>query len=186
MAVRFIIGAVNALARALLLVAPLIASAGCAKLHARTPAPPLEVPLPPPRIIVPIDSEPVVPVVVPPGRRPPRDAPRAAPPPKPETTVPPSPSVPSTNQPGDDPARVLRTTANASGAEQKIRALLAAAARDLGQIDYRTLSVDAQTQYSIARRFKEQAEEALNARNLVFAEQLADKAAALAGQLLKR
>jgi hypothetical protein len=175
---------VNALARAVLLVAPLIASAGCAKLHARTAPPPLEAPLPPPRVIVPVESEPVVPVVEAPGRRPPRDAPRAAPPPKPEKTEPPS--VPTTNQPSDDPARVLQTTANASGVEQKIRALLASAAHDLGRIDYRTLSVDAQTQYDIARRFKEQAEEALNARNLVFAEQLADKAAALAGQLLKR
>jgi hypothetical protein len=90
------------------------------------------------------------------------------------------------NQPSDDPTRLLGTTVDASGAEQKIRALLASAARDLGRIDYRSLSVDAQTQYDIARRFKEQAEEALSARNLVFAQQLADKAAALAGQLLKR
>jgi len=191
-AVRFIIRIVNALARAVLFVAPLIASAGCATLHARTAPPPLEAPLPPPRVIVPIENEPVVPVVVPgvvPGveptsRRPPRDAPRAASPPKPEKADPTP--VPSTNQPSDDPARVLQTTANASGAEQKIRALLASAARDLGRIVYRTLSVDAQTQYDIARRFKEQAEDALNAKNLVFAEQLADKAAALAGQLLKR
>jgi len=185
-AVRSIIRTVNALARVVLLVAPLLASAGCAKLHARTAPPPIEAPLPPPRVIAPIDSEPLAPGVAAPGRRPPRDAPRAAPTPKPENADPPPPSVPSTNQPGDDPARALKTTADASGAEQKIRALLASAARDLGRIDYRTLNVDAQTQYDIARRFKEQAEEALTARNLVFAQQLADKAAALAGQLLKR
>jgi len=96
------------------------------------------------------------------------------------------PPVPSANPPSDDPARVLQTTANAGEAEQKIRTLLSNAARDLGRIDYRALSVNAQAQYDIARRFKEQAEDALKARNLVFAEQLADKAAALAGQLLRR
>ena len=57
---------------------------------------------------------------------------------------------------------------------------------DLARIDYRTLSADAKAQYDIAKRFSQQAEEALKVRNLVFAGQLADKAAALAALLLKR
>jgi hypothetical protein len=70
--------------------------------------------------------------------------------------------------------------------EQRIRGMLANAARDLGRIDYRALGADAQAQYDIAKRFTEQADEAMKVKNLVFAEQLADKAAALAAQLLKR
>ena len=176
------------------LVAPLLASAGCAKLHANAQPSgvPLETPLPPDRVIVPIESEAIAPAVPPveaPVPRPTRDAPRAATPPA--TTAPrvektDPPPVPSPNQPSDDPARVLQTTANAGETEQRIRTLISNAARDLGRIDYRALSQNAQAQYDIARRFKEQAEEALKTRNLVFAEQLADKAAALAGQLLKR
>ena len=178
-----------------MLVAPLLASVGCAKLHANAQPNrvPLETPLPPPRVIVPIESELIAPAAVPPveapGPRPARDAPRPATPP---ATTPPRvektdpPPVPSANQPSDDPARALQTTANAGETEQRIRTLLSNAARDLGRIDYRALSVNAQAQYDIARRFREQAEDALKARNLVFAEQLADKAAALAGQLLKR
>ena len=41
-------------------------------------------------------------------------------------------------------------------------------------------------QYDTAKRFAVQAEESLQARNLVFASNLADKAAALAAQLLGR
>lgn len=63
---------------------------------------------------------------------------------------------------------------------------MADAARDLSRIDYRVLSADAKAQYDVAKRFSEQAEEALKAKNFVFAGQLADKAAALAALLLKR
>lgn len=82
--------------------------------------------------------------------------------------------------------RTLQTTGNAVQMEQRIRGMLANAARDLGRIDYRGLGADAQAQYAIAKRFTEQADEAMKEKNLVFAEQLADKAAALAAQLLKR
>lgn len=184
----------NALARAIVpvsLIAELLASAGCAKLHANAKPggafAPLEAPLPPPRVIVPIESEPIAPAVPPieaPGPRPAREAPRAVAPPKVEKAE--APPVPPASPPVDDPARALRTPANAGAVEQRIHARLAEAARDLGRIDYRSLNVNAQAQYDIARRFKEQAEDALKMKNLVFAERLADKAAALAAQLLKR
>ena len=123
-----------------------------------------------------------------PGRPPARAFPRAAPRPKTaQTDSAPAPAPPP-SQPSEPlaPPRALQTTADASGAEQKVRVLLNSAARDLGRIDYRTLSVDAKAQYDIAKRFSEQAEEALKAKNLVFAGQLADKASTLAALLLKQ
>ncbi len=180
------------------LLAPLVAAAGCAKARASTqPAgPPLDTPLPPPRVVSsPIESEPIVTAVPPIEGLSPRttpNAPRAAAP-RPERTEPPPaaaasqvPAPPATPSTPEEPPRTLQTTANAPQAEQRIRGLLANATRDLGRIDYSKLSVDAQAQYDIAKRFTEQADEAMKGKNIVFAEQLADKAAALAAQLLKR
>jgi hypothetical protein len=191
---------VNGLIRVILIVAPLLAAAGCAKARASAlpSGPALETPLPPPRIVSsPIESEPIVTAVPPieaPGPRTTPNAPRAAAP-RPERIEPPPvatanpvpvPPPPAPPPPVEEPARTLQTTANAGQVEQRVRGLMANATRDLGRIDYRALGVDAQAQYDIAKRFTEQAEEALKARNLLFAEQLADKAAALAAQLLKR
>jgi len=61
--------------------------------------------------------------------------------------------------------------------------VLTRATTDLNRIDYRALNADARTQYDTAKRFVTQAQEALRAKNLVFARNLADKAAALAVQL---
>jgi hypothetical protein len=181
------------------LVAALGAAAGCAKARASAlpPGPALETPLPPPRVVSsPIESEPIVTAVPPiegPSPRTPPNAPRPVAPrperpePPPATAASQAPAPPATTPPpADDPPRTLQTTANATQAEQRIRGLLANATRDLGRIDYRALSVDAQAQYDIAKRFTEQADEAMKGKNIVFAEQLADKAAALAAQLLKR
>jgi hypothetical protein len=176
-----------------------LAATGCAKTRAGAlPAgPPLETPLPPPRVVSsPIESEPIVAEVPPieaPSPRTPPNAPRAAAPRPERTESPPAaaasqpPAPPAAAPPAaEDPPRTLQTTANATQAEQRIRGLLANATRDLGRIDYRALSVDAQAQYDIAKRFTQQADEAMKGKNIVFAEQLADKAAALAAQLLKR
>jgi hypothetical protein len=179
-----------------MLMAPLVGSAGCAALRAN-PQPTnvlLDTPLPPPRVITPIESEPIGPILPPveapatppvetPARRP---APRPAAPRAEKVDPAPASPVVSVPAPAEEPPPALQTTANAGETEQRIRTLLTSAARDLSRIDYRTLSVNAQAQYDIAKRFREQSEEALKAKNLVFAEQLADKAAALAGQLLKR
>jgi hypothetical protein len=180
------------------MIAPLLAAGGCAKAHAKAQpsGPPLEMPLPPPRVVSsPIESEPIVTAVPPieaPSPRPAPTAPRAAAP-KPERTEPPPaqtaaapPAPPPAPPPVEEPGRTLQTTANSPQVEQRTRGLLTNAMRDLNRIDYRALSVDAQTQYNIAKRFTEQAEEALKVKNVLFAEQLADKAAALAAQLLKR
>jgi len=64
-----------------------------------------------------------------------------------------------------------------------VRDLLTRATRDLARVDYRRLSNEGKSQYDQARRFAEQADQALKERNFVFAATLADKAATLASQL---
>jgi hypothetical protein len=70
--------------------------------------------------------------------------------------------------------------------ERAIRALARRAQADLNRVDYESLGRDARANYDQAKRFITQAEEALKAKNLVFAETVADKAATLAGQLAGR
>jgi hypothetical protein len=170
-------------------------AAGCAKARAATvpDGPPLAMPLPPPRVFAPIDQEeplaagPVVPETPTaeapqvPQRRPPR---RAAAPPEPEKPEP----TPQPAQPTPEPQRELRaaSTPADADADRKIRALLATASRNLGNVDYQKLSVAGREQYQQAKDFGEQAGEALTQRNYVFAETLADKAAKLAAELLGR
>ena len=70
--------------------------------------------------------------------------------------------------------------------ERAIRATIARAAGDLKRVDYRGLNPDARVQYDTAKRFVQQAEDAVRLKNLGFARNLADKAAALATQLAGR
>jgi hypothetical protein len=67
-----------------------------------------------------------------------------------------------------------------------IRDLLARANRDLKGIARDSLSADGKAQFDTARRFADQAEQALKEMNLVFALTLADKAATLARSLAGR
>ena len=178
-----------------LTIASALSAAGCARLHARTIGPALETPAPPARVVPsarePIESQPIVaspPVgevqTSPPPAIKPQDSPAPAPVPAPA----PAPPVAAERPPAQipEPPPTLQTTANPVAAEQRTRASLANATRDLGRIDVRTLSADAKAQYDIARRFIAQATQALNASNFEFAQQLADKAATLAALLQKR
>jgi hypothetical protein len=172
------------------------AGAGCAKARAATvpDGPPLAMPQPPPRVFAPVDAEeplaanPVVPET--PTVEAPQVTPRR-PPRRPTTTTTeaekPEPT-PQPPQPAPEPQRELRAASTPADAEadKKIRALLAAASRNLGQVDYQKLSVAGREQYQQAKDFGEQAGEALTQRNYVFAETLADKAAKLATELLGR
>lgn len=144
---------------------------GCAKANVQTVAdgPPLSVPAPPPRVVVsePPSVEPPPPVAARSPARPPVSEPEAKP---------------------AEPPRTLRpgpSTADATE-ERRVRDLLARAARDLARIDYRTLSSGGRTQYDQSKRFSDQAETAIKARNLVFAQTLAEKAATLAAGLSGR
>jgi hypothetical protein len=175
------------------------ATSACTLLHARSLGPPLEVP-PPPARVVPIASqnivEPTSKVDDVPSREPEpiADAPASPPPARPErgesaqparTEAPVDAGAAAAPPPAPAPANTLQTT-NPTEAEQRTRTALERAKTDLGKIDLRRLSTDARSQYDIAKRFVQQAEDALRARNPVFAEQLADKAATLAALLQKQ
>ena len=186
------------LLRCCILALPLFLTGACTRVHAKTTpdTPQLSVPAAPPRLVEPADAEtpPATPAPAQPeepARRPPV-RPRPAPPP---ATPAPTAAEKAADKPGDSkPAdeskppptsTSLQTTpAGAEGElERTIRGLLTKATTDLNRIDYRNLNADARTQYDTAKRFVQQAEDALRGRNLVFARNLADKAAALAGEL---
>jgi hypothetical protein len=154
--------------------------------------------VPPPRVIPkaspPIESQPIVasPPVgeVQPAAPTTINAPdTAAPPPPvpaPAATPPPVANERPAQPAAAEPLPTLQTTANPTVAEQHTRTALQAATRDLERIDVRTLSADAKAQYDLARRYVEQANEALKEKKFEFAEQLADKAATLAALLQRR
>ena len=66
-----------------------------------------------------------------------------------------------------------------------IRNLMNRAARDLSRVNTNALNADGRSQFETARRFLQQAEEALNIPNIVFAGRLADKAATMAAILVR-
>lgn len=164
--------------------------AGCAKARAaEAPAmPTLVPPEAPPRIVAEYEPDPPLPAapvptetVAPPPRavRPPRREPARTDPVE-EPAPPPAPApTPAT------PPLTLQTPAASAQAEQSVRGLLARAARDLGRVDYQMLDADGKAQYDTARRFMQQADDALKARNVRFAGTLADKAAAMAAVLVR-
>jgi len=181
------------------------AAGGCARARARTAPeqPALETPPPPPRVIQPLGLEALDPAGAagaeaedrrPAGEKPPAgdrartddrakpDPRRDTPPAKVEGPVEgPKPAPP-------EPPRTLETTApGAQGAvERQVRGLLRQAGQDLNNVEYGALSTDGRTQYDTSKRFIEQANQALEERNLVYAAKLADKAATLARSLVKR
>jgi hypothetical protein len=190
----------------LLLAATLLS--GCARMHAKTTPdnPPLDMPAPPPRDVEPTEVETLPPVPL--AQEPARNAPtrrqqparepaktepaRPAEPPKPAetpaTTEPPKPATPAPTEEPPKPATTLQTTPTAveGDLERTIRATITRATSDLMRVDYRTLNADAKTQYDYAKRYMRQAEEAMRAKNMLFAKTLADKAAVVAAQLAGR
>ena len=176
----------------------LAALIGCTHAQAKaTPdMPPLTMPPPPPRDVEPSDvgAPPPVPLVAEPAHTAPA-RPRPAPAPRTEApkSEPPKPEPPAVEppKPAAEPVRpptTLQTTpAAAEGeVERGIRAALQRASADLNRIDYRALNADARTQYDTAKRWVGQADEAIRAKNLVFAKSIAEKAATIAAQLAGR
>ena len=174
-----------------------VVASGCMRTAAKTaPDAPLDMPAPPAREVEANEAEPPapMPLVVEPARNtppPPRSTPRGQPPrvepPKPEPPkVEPVPIEPvkPIEEPPKSPSTLQTTPAIAEGeVERAIRASLMRANADLNRIDYRVLNADARTQYDTAKRFIRQADEAMRAKNLVFAKTVADKAVVLAAQL---
>ena len=168
-----------------------LSAVACAKARANTEVvvPDLLPPPPPPRIVetfavelVPtIEPSPVESALVtPPAKVPPRVIAKPEPPKAeeiPAVTAPPAPAPPAlTLKPG--PSVNAQT-------ETSIRTLLDRASRDLNRVNYAALNADGRAQFDAARRFKEQAEDALKTANLAFASKLADKAATMAAILVR-
>jgi hypothetical protein len=171
---------------------------GCLHGAAKTAAdlPPLAVPAPPPRVVEVVEVQPPapIPLVEEPQRQPippppPRPTPRAEaakPEAKPEQA--PAADAAKSEEPPKPPPTLQTTPAAAEGeVERKIRGIMAKASSDLNRVNAQALNADARNQYDTAKSFLRQADAELKTtRNLVFAANLAEKAAALALQLAGR
>jgi len=171
-------------------------TSGCFGLRAKavTAPTPLDMPEPPPRIVEVHEPEAPPPILLP--EEPARNTP-TRPTPNPRAAEPARPAPAPSETPVDAakpeeltprPPATLQTTPTQreEAVERRILGLLRQAMNDLNRINYQNLSSDGRTQYDMAKRFVSQAEEALRAKNLVFANTMADKAATLALQLSGR
>jgi hypothetical protein len=180
-----------------------LATAGCFGAQAKTvpEAPPLDMPVPPPRNVEVTEPDMPPPLLLPgeparttPSRARPTPAqrtepPKPAEPPKVEAALPAEAPRPVEELPKQPlPITTLQTTPvqREGELERRIRTLLTQATTGLARINYQALNRDARTQYDTAKRFVAQAEDALRAKNLVFANNLAEKASALSIQLVSR
>jgi len=169
-----------------------LAAAACAHPKAETlpEMPALDVPAAPERIIAPPPPEeppePAAPEQAAPVSRPTRPRPTQTPSSKVDPT--PGAAAPPAASSAPPVVGALQTTSPANQAEvvRNVRDLLSRAQRDLKRVDYAALNADGKAQYDTARRFIEQAEQALKEQNLVFALTLADKAATLGRSLVSR
>lgn len=174
---------------AVLLAASLGACAAKAQVRTEAELPLLDPPPPPPRVVAvyapapePVPTTPAVEAATPvrPPARPPRaelkPEPAVATPEPAETTVrsADAPSLTLTPSPGSETQTLAA-----------IRDLMNRAARDLSRVNAAALNSDGRSQFDAARRFLQQAEDALKARNIVFAGKLADKAATMAAILVR-
>jgi len=172
-----------------LLTASLGACAAKAQVRTEAPLPMLDPPPPPPRVVAIYTPEPepipLTPAVEPaPPVRPPSRPPR--PEQKPEAPANAPEPVESAARPVPAPSLTLTPTPGSeSQTAAAIRDLLGRATRDLSRVNSASLNNDSRAQYDAARRFIQQAEEALKARNIVYAGKLADKAATMAAVLVR-
>jgi hypothetical protein len=175
---------VSRFASAILLLA---AATACSKAQARTPGPvtALDMPPAPERVLIPV----VLSAPAPPAPAEPEAAPAAPPPSQPRNTAgsarpaerpetaPPAPETPT--------PPVLQTTADVAAVERRIQGFVAQAQQNLDRIRPGDLNASARAQFEQARTFIRMAGEAMKIKNYSYAEELASKAAAVAGQLVK-
>lgn len=165
------------------------ACAARAQVAAPEPQLPVLTPPPaPPRVVaIYVEPEDLTPVEAP-------ASPEPSSPARPAQTRAPAPAVPAPSPvnsegPPVPPPPPALTLTPAAGTEAKteasIRTLLGRVTRDLSRVSQASLNADGRTQYEAARRFVQQSEEALKARNLVYAGKLADKAAAMAAVVVR-
>ena len=172
---------VGRLATIVLLTASLGACAAKAQVRTEVELPLLDPPPPPPRVVTIYQDEPelvpIAPAVEAVPARPPARPARAEARPEPAVDVAKPAAPPSltlTLSPGTEAQTAVA-----------IRELIARATRDLARVNAASLNADGRAQVEAARRFLQQAEEALKARNVVFAGKLADKAATMAAVLVR-
>jgi hypothetical protein len=168
-------------------------ASACASAQAKAPAdrPDLDVPLPPPRTIVPppraepATLEPVneLPAAPAPVTRPRPAASSAAPRTEPKPEPPPVVEQPPPTPP--PPAPQLRTPGSADGPEaaRQVRDLIERAQRALNAIDFQRLSAAQKGQYNNAKLMIAQAEEQVKGSNFDNARELAVKATRIATEL---
>lgn len=168
----------------------------CLSVHAKTAAdsPMLDVPTPPERMVEPMVVEAQQPIPLPEDPRPVPIRPirPAAPPaaaarpdqPKPDIPQVAAESPKAPEETAAKPAITLQTTPTSEEGEVErgIRATLARATADLSRVNYRALNTEGRAQYNTAKRFIQQADDAIHQKNLVLAKNLADKAATIAVQ----
>ena len=172
----------------LLLAAALTGCAAKAQVRNEVEVPLLDPPPAPPRVVVtyvepePPPEPPPVEAAVPakPAPRPPRAVQQ------PDPVEPPPEPVVTATKPAS-PGALTLTPSPGSEAQTvtAIRALMDRASRDLQRVNAGALNHDGRAQLEQARRFLQQADEALKVRNIVFAGRLADKAATMAAILVR-
>jgi hypothetical protein len=192
----------NAVRRYFPLLLPLLVAAvagGCASAGAtgQPMTTPLDVPPPPARVVVSAPPPPQNPA----DAGAPQDAvpgpvstPKAVPPTRPaapkKEPVEPSQAAGAVVAPPPPvtPAPTLEQPAQAKpdASEGQVKTTIERAKGDLGKVDYKGLNADGKTQYDTAKRFIDEATQALAQKNFVYALKVADKAAGLAAGLLGR
>jgi hypothetical protein len=182
------------------LILALAAATGCAKARAASApqAPPLTVPEPPARVLVPVTDEPLATL---PGPDTGLTAPPAlqAPPRQPRRSVP---ATSEPNSPGSPPPSAAAAGAGAAPAEaprdlrpapssreavadrQRVQGVIEKAERDLSNVDWGRLSAQGKEDYDQSARSRIQAATALKEGNLLRAGEAAEKASRLAAALL--
>ena len=174
----------------LLLVALALAASGCVTSRAagEPGGPALAPPDPPPHTVIPVEiveetpRPPAAPVPAVKEKEEPQVTRRQGnvgkTDPKPPDTTPVDPALP--------PAPPLQTPENVTRAANEIDKVIRQAGANLDLVNARTLDDERLLQYKTAQQLLQEAKEALKVKNLVFARELADKAATLAAALAKK
>ena len=181
---------------AFLLVGIAAAGGGCAKARAEAnPAgPPLSIPAPPPRALMPVEAEPIaaIPAPEPPIAAAPRVTPTPLPtrrPPatrtEPETRTE-APAATATPVAGATEPRELRTVPSSPGAssgEASVKNYLTRAELARSNVTYSKLSAEGRKNFDESKRHSDLALEKLKEGNILLARSAAEKAATLAEAL---
>jgi hypothetical protein len=163
----------------------LVSLTGCLALQGQVPvAVPLKAPEPPAHVVMPPALDPIVEEPPPTATLPTSPVTTTSAKPPTQTSRPPDRTTPPPVTP-PEPAPVLQPTANTNELLGKIQKQMDEATRDLGKVARTSLSPAAREQYDVAQSFLRQAQDFVKVKFYSLADQLSDKAARLAAQLVK-